>query len=48
MIVPIQIITLLSIFQISVLASDWPQWRGPDSNGIADASDLPTVWSKSK
>ena len=48
MTVPIRIITLLSLFHVSVWASDWPQWRGPDSTGIANASDLPTEWSDSK
>jgi hypothetical protein len=23
---------------------DWPQWRGPQGNGISEAVDLPTNW----
>ena len=26
-------------------AGDWPQWRGPSSNGISDESGLPVQWS---
>ncbi len=48
MTIPIRIITLLSLLNLSVLASDWPQWRGPDGTGIATASDLPTEWNDSK
>jgi outer membrane protein assembly factor BamB len=27
------------------LGADWPQWRGPQGLGVADARDLPTEWS---
>jgi hypothetical protein len=34
---------------ISVNASDWPWWRGPDRNGIAAADQHPPIaWSDSK
>jgi outer membrane protein assembly factor BamB len=26
-------------------AEDWPQWRGPSSNGVSSETDLPTEWS---
>jgi outer membrane protein assembly factor BamB len=26
-------------------AEDWPQWRGPDSQGISSEAGLPTQWS---
>jgi len=33
---------------ISISAQDasarWPQWRGPQANGVATATDLPTSW----
>jgi outer membrane protein assembly factor BamB len=29
-------------------ASDWPQWRGPHADGIADESRLPTRWSRTE
>jgi outer membrane protein assembly factor BamB len=25
--------------------ADWPHWRGPKTNGVADAKNLPTAWS---
>ena len=28
--------------------SDWPQFRGPDGQGHANASDLPVVWSETQ
>ena len=27
-------------------AARWPQWRGPQANGIAAAEELPTSWSR--
>jgi outer membrane protein assembly factor BamB len=31
------------------LADDnWPQWRGPNQNGVADARDLPETWSETE
>ena len=32
----------------SVQAQNWPQWRGPDNNGISSAKGLPTTWSKTE
>ncbi len=29
-------------------AADWPQFRGPRGDGIADAKGLPTVWNDTK
>ena len=26
-------------------ASDWPRWRGPNADGVADGASLPTKWS---
>ena len=26
-------------------AGNWPQWRGPQGNGISSATDLPLTWS---
>ena len=28
--------------------SNWPQWRGPDSQGISQEKNLPTEWSETK
>jgi outer membrane protein assembly factor BamB len=30
------------------LTSDWPAWRGPRADGIADGRSLPTQWSQTK
>jgi outer membrane protein assembly factor BamB len=33
------------LFAMQILyAGDWPQWRGPSSNGISDESGLPVHW----
>ncbi|MDF1824470.1 MAG: PQQ-like beta-propeller repeat protein [Verrucomicrobiales bacterium] len=38
------LLSLLLIFSASTARADWPQWRGPDRNGIAAAdSDLPEL-----
>ncbi len=29
-------------------SSNWPQWRGPDSQGISTEKNLPTEWSDTK
>jgi len=32
----------------AAVASNWPQWRGPDSQGISNDKNLPTEWSDTK
>ena len=32
----------------SALAGNWPQWRGPEFNGSADETNLPTEWSQTQ
>ncbi|HEX5083132.1 MAG TPA: PQQ-binding-like beta-propeller repeat protein [Blastocatellia bacterium] len=29
-------------------SSNWPQWRGPDSQGVSNEKNLPTEWSETK
>ena len=29
-------------------ATDWPRWRGPHANGVADGRNLPIRWSKTQ
>ena len=29
-------------------ADHWPNWRGPDNDGVARQEQLPIVWSESK
>src|SRR5262245_49379666 len=28
--------------------TDWPRWRGPNADGVADGRDLPVRWSKTE
>jgi len=40
---------LLQAFANSALfAGDWPQWRGPRGDSVADDASLPTEWSTTK
>jgi outer membrane protein assembly factor BamB len=32
----------------TVLAENWPQWRGPKNNGISNETNTPTKWSKTE
>jgi hypothetical protein len=38
----------LSAVEASSSDSNWPQWRGPDSQGISPEKDLPVEWSVDK
>ena len=35
-------------FAATAFSADWPQWRGPDGNGISSAENLPITWSDDK
>src|SRR5262249_33646063 len=37
---------LLLLLPWSLLAGDWPQWRGPKRDGHADSPGLPVVWAE--
>ncbi|MBL8232001.1 MAG: PQQ-binding-like beta-propeller repeat protein [Bryobacterales bacterium] len=40
---------LLSLFMCStMLAADWPQWRGPERTGVSAETNLPTKWSETE
>src|SRR5688572_7664975 len=41
-------ITLLAVATFTAWGSDWPQFRGADGQGHADASNLPIQWSKTQ
>ena len=32
----------------TVQAENWPQWRGPNNDGISSAKGLPGTWSKTE
>ena len=43
------LVTLIALlFAPSIQAQNWPQWRGPDNNGISSAKGLPSTWSKTE
>jgi outer membrane protein assembly factor BamB len=33
------------VIEQKLSSSDWPRWRGPNADGVADGRDLPTRWS---
>ncbi len=41
------VVSILLFFLIlpGLAAEDWPQWRGPSSQGVSSESELPTRWS---
>jgi outer membrane protein assembly factor BamB len=36
---------LVSLSTVSLLAVNWPQWRGPSLNGVSPEQNLPATWS---
>jgi outer membrane protein assembly factor BamB len=43
---PVALGCLLAALSANLLAANWPQWRGPNSNGsTTEAQDLPVTWS---
>ena len=45
------IICIISILLLSLPSQaqeNWPQWRGPDLNGVSTSTNLPTSWSLEK
>src|SRR5262249_27203405 len=50
-----QVATLLVSFVLAVSAAfsqepspNWPRWRGPNADGVAEGRNLPTRWSKTE
>ena len=41
-------VTLTLLIASTTLAGNWPGWRGPTSNGVAQGSGYPVAWDKSK
>jgi outer membrane protein assembly factor BamB len=37
---------LIATFAGLVFAENWPQWRGPDLNGVSHEKNLPVKWSR--
>ena len=42
------VVVLLLVASSSVLAANWPQWRGPEGTGVAAESDFPIKWSQTE
>jgi outer membrane protein assembly factor BamB len=40
-------VAMLLLAAAGLRADNWPNWRGPDNNGVARASGLPLTWSES-
>ena len=38
----------LGIGTLDCVAAEWPQWRGPDGQGHATATNLPVTWSETE
>ena len=34
----------LLVIVASAAAQDWPQWRGPERDGVADEFEVPSAW----
>ena len=43
-----RILTLLILLSGTLLAENWPGWRGPSGDGVSSEKDLPTRWSKTE
>ena len=39
---------LLAAAATTLLAENWPAWRGPNASGISDERDLPVTWSQTE
>lgn len=44
----LQIVAFLVLLQPVRASENWPQFRGPDGNGISDARNLPVSWSETE
>ena len=39
---------LVALLAIPSTAANWPNWRGPDNNGISSEKNLPVQWNENK
>jgi outer membrane protein assembly factor BamB len=42
------LISTILLLNVSSLAANWPQWRGPSGMGVSDEKNLPTQWGVGK
>ncbi|MDP6040370.1 MAG: PQQ-binding-like beta-propeller repeat protein [Candidatus Latescibacteria bacterium] len=43
-----RMICIVTLIPLTVHADNWPQWRGPNQNGVSTAKNLPASWSLEK
>lgn len=41
-------VAMLTLLTPNLYSADWPQFRGPQGNGISEATNLPLSWSEEK
>ena len=41
----VRMVCIVALVPLSVDADNWPQWRGPQQNGVSTAKNLPASWS---
>ncbi|MHC4149584.1 MAG: PQQ-binding-like beta-propeller repeat protein [Planctomycetota bacterium] len=39
------VLIVLTSVGVAQAQENWPQWRGPDANGVGSATNLPTTWT---
>ncbi|MDB6038912.1 MAG: hypothetical protein JWM99_2753, partial [Verrucomicrobiales bacterium] len=37
--------TIAFLSRVALIAGNWPEWRGPNGNGVSLEKNLPTAWS---
>src|SRR5712671_6825207 len=43
-----RICALVALIASAARTADWPRWRGPNADGVADGRGLPTRWSQTE
>ena len=46
--IPLLFILLTGIAPVALTAQDWPQFRGPDGNGVLEKLEHPVEWGNDK
>ncbi len=44
----LSVVVFLTFAAQACAEDNWPQWRGPDRNGVSSATDLPSNWSETE
>jgi outer membrane protein assembly factor BamB len=45
---PVLAVCLLALLAVPGRADNWPQWRGPDNDGVSRETNLPAEWDATK